>query len=413
MDSKEVHALTLKVMRLSKPGFQIVPPLMCEKDDIPHDVLIENSKEDGSILEGFGMTSFLQLPTSFGIIYLGETFRIYISLNNPTLTDVLSTSLKVELQTATQLVPLFSNSTTMDNNKTTNNIIDKFAPGMSHDYVVSHEVREGGVNILACTVNYVRHDGEKKFFRKFFKFQVMNPLTITPRIHAMKNSIYVEANIENSTQSSLYIESVSLVPVDDTLVCTDMSSTAVNPNTPITQLSSSIVYMKPATARQYLFMLSSTPGGPPPSNASTVVGQLDIVWRSTLGEVGRIKSLPLQKKPVSMDEVELTLTSIPSRIVLEQPFVVTLQITNRGTKFIQPQLVVLKNVMDGLLVNGHLEQDLGDLRPDTSNTLNLHMFPVKPGIQKITGLSVRVPDSSGIVKAYDFNNLADVFVDHV
>jgi hypothetical protein len=36
--------------------------------------------------------------------------------------------------------------------------------------------------------------------------------------------------------------------------------------------------------------------------------------------------------------------------------VVTLQVTNRGTKLIQPQLVVLKNIMDGLLVNGHLEQ---------------------------------------------------------
>lgn len=44
----------------------------------------------------------------------------------------------MELQTATQLVPLFSNTT---------NVIDKFAPGMSHDYVVSHEVREGGVNM--------------------------------------------------------------------------------------------------------------------------------------------------------------------------------------------------------------------------------------------------------------------------
>lgn len=53
-------------MRLSKPGFQIVPPLLCEKDDIPGDILSESSKEDGSIVEGFGMTSFLQLPTSFG-----------------------------------------------------------------------------------------------------------------------------------------------------------------------------------------------------------------------------------------------------------------------------------------------------------------------------------------------------------
>eukprot|EP00026_Physarum_polycephalum_P006721 Phypoly_transcript_06772.p1 GENE.Phypoly_transcript_06772~~Phypoly_transcript_06772.p1 ORF type:complete len:402 (-),score=59.33 Phypoly_transcript_06772:59-1264(-) len=399
-DNKEVHALTLKVMRLSKPGFQIVPPLLCEKDDIPGDILSESSRENGSIVEGFGMTSFLQLPTSFGIIYLGETFRIYISLNNPSTIEVYNTSLKVELQTATQLVPLFSN---------TSSSIDKFAPGVSHDYVVAHEVKEGGVNILACTVTYMRSDNEKKLFKKFFKFQVMNPLTITPRIHTIKNSVFVETNIENSTQSPLYIESVSLIPVDDSLTCTDMNS--INPPTQNTPLSSTIVYMKPATARQYLFMLSPT-NPEAANNNSSVIGQLDITWRSTLGEVGRIKSLPLQKKAISTDEVELTLTSIPPRIVLEQPFVVTLQVTNRGTKLIQPQLVVLKNIMDGLLVNGHLEQDLGELKQEASKTLSLHMFPVKPGIQKITGLSVRVPDG-GSFKAYEFNNLADVFVDHV
>jgi len=391
-----VHSLTLKVMRLSKPGFQIVPPLLCEKEDIPGDILVQNNLENGHILEGFGLTDFLQLPTSFGIIYLGETFRIYISLNNPTQSDVLSTTLKVELQTATQLVPLFSNISSP---------IHHFSTGVSHDYVVSHEVREAGVNILACTVNYARQDGDKKFFRKFFKFQVMNPLTITPRVHTMKNTIFVEANVENSTQSPLYIESVSLIPVDDSLASTDLNTTESPTTTPY---ASSIVYMKPATARQYLFMLA--PKGDP-KTTSTVIGQLDIVWRSTFGEIGRIKSIPLQKK-VSTDEVELTLTNVPQHIKLEQPFVVTLQITNRGPKFIQPQLVVLKNVMDGLLVNGHLEQDLGDLSPNTSNTLRLHMFPVKPGIQKLTGLSVRVPDSNGAVKAYDFNNLADVFVDH-
>jgi hypothetical protein len=33
---------------------------------ITGDILSESSRENGSILEGFGMTSFLQLPTSFG-----------------------------------------------------------------------------------------------------------------------------------------------------------------------------------------------------------------------------------------------------------------------------------------------------------------------------------------------------------
>jgi hypothetical protein len=74
-------------------------------------------------------------------------------------------------------------------------------------------------------------------------------------------------------------------------------------------------------------------------------------------------------------------------------------------------------------------QDIGDLPAGGSKNHTVHMFPLKPGIHKITGFSVRAVDFTGITKVYpkqilimtliwlinpryDFNNLSDVIVDH-
>eukprot|EP01112_Ceratiomyxa_fruticulosa_P004714 TRINITY_DN1525_c0_g3_i1.p1 TRINITY_DN1525_c0_g3~~TRINITY_DN1525_c0_g3_i1.p1 ORF type:complete len:422 (-),score=86.72 TRINITY_DN1525_c0_g3_i1:53-1318(-) len=415
IEQKEVHLLTLKVMRLSKPGFQIAAPVLCESDDIPADVLLGGSTPSSRLwgmgTEGFGLTSFLQLPTSFGILYLGETFTIYISVNNPSNIEVFAVSLKVELQTATQRIKLYDNTDTP---------ISKFSSNESNDHVLQHEVKEGGVNILSCGVNYTKADGEKKNFRKFFRFQVMNPFSIVPKIYTLQNTIFLEASIENTTQSPIFLEFIKVEPTE-LFVCTD-----INPNTTSTptidnslQLSKDIVYIKPGNSRQYLFKL--TPKDPFSSDAktATVVGRLEVVWRSTLGEVGRLQTVPLQRRIV-LDDLELTLGSLPERVVLEQPFIVQCFVTNKGSKPLAPLLCVLKGSGHGIRVNGHQVKEVGTVEPNDQAVLQLEMFPVKPGMQKIGGLALHVyetpintavsPNNANPPRAFNFNNLADVFV---
>lgn len=62
-------------------------------------------------------------------------------------------------------------------------------------------------------MNYTKHDGEKKNFRKFFKFQVFNPISIKTTVHDVQHGIYLSAQIQNSTQSSLFLESLKLDPI--------------------------------------------------------------------------------------------------------------------------------------------------------------------------------------------------------
>lgn len=69
---------------------------------------------------------------------MGETFTSYISVHNHTPFDVKSVTVKAELQTATQRFNLLDISASP---------ILVFGSGENHDYVVNHEIKEGGVHM--------------------------------------------------------------------------------------------------------------------------------------------------------------------------------------------------------------------------------------------------------------------------
>jgi len=62
-------------------------------------------------------------------------------------------------------------------------------------------------------------------------------------------------------------------------------------------------------------------------------------------------------------------------------------------------------------------KEVGTVEANDQAVLQLEMFPVKPGMQKIGGLALHVYDNPSILpsnsnppRAFNFNNLADVFV---
>lgn len=88
-------------------------------------------------------------------------------------------------------------------------------PGESVDSVVSHEVKELGVHILVCSVTYSYMKGqeeERKFFKKFFKFQVLKPLDVKTKAYNVDADIYLEAQIQNIMPNPMFLASVTLQP---------------------------------------------------------------------------------------------------------------------------------------------------------------------------------------------------------
>jgi len=100
-------------------------------------------------------------------------------------------------------------------------------------------------------------------------------------------------------------------------------------------------------------------------------------------------------------------THIPEQIYLERPFNVTLELVNRGTKPIVPSLTVLKHKVQGLMIMGQYELVTNRLLPKSSTSMQLTLFPLKPGVQKLPLL--RVVDTL-TDKSYEFNNILTVTV---
>ena len=69
-------------------------------------------------------------------LYIGETFTSYICLHNPTLLKVKELSVKVELQTITQKIPLKFKSNV--------DFVEDFQPDQKFDGIVEHDVKELG-----------------------------------------------------------------------------------------------------------------------------------------------------------------------------------------------------------------------------------------------------------------------------
>ena len=136
MDQVE-HILALKVMRLTRPTLNVYSNnVSSEKTDILQGILQEKVNPDNLISNN----QFLQLPQSFGNIYLGETFSSYICVHNCTTHSVNSVSVKCDLQSNNNRVSL-----AIHVNKETPLTLNKEE---TLDDVIHYEVKEIGTHIL-------------------------------------------------------------------------------------------------------------------------------------------------------------------------------------------------------------------------------------------------------------------------
>eukprot|EP01117_Protostelium_nocturnum_P014842 TRINITY_DN5697_c0_g1_i3.p1 TRINITY_DN5697_c0_g1~~TRINITY_DN5697_c0_g1_i3.p1 ORF type:complete len:425 (-),score=111.81 TRINITY_DN5697_c0_g1_i3:3-1277(-) len=387
-EGKDVHSLTLKVMRLSKPSFQNQLPIYSERNDIAS---VLPSK-----MNAFGLSPLLTLPHTFQNIFLGETFTSYVSIHNHSPFDVKNVTVKTELQTATQRFNLSEMA----------NPISNFQSGESHDYIVSHEVKEVGDHILICTVNYTKHSGSEpiKPLRKLFKFKVTNPITIKMQTHDLQFGIFLTAQIQNSTSNPLYLETVRFEPIalyNATDLNVDESQKQSNGSN-----VAEMIYMKPNDVRQYLFRLE--PKHDPRAKIGTVIGKLELSWKSNLGDSGRLQTAPLERKLVQQAELELVARKIPTQITLEEPFDILCELSNSSDSSISPKISFVKESMTGILAHG-INGKLPSVLPSGSTLpITLSFFPTKPGVQKISGITISDSSSS---KIFEFNNFLDVFVE--
>ena len=187
---------TVRVMRLYKPCMHVIPTLP---------PTIESSISKNA---DFAVSPFLLLPDSFGDIYTGELFSAYIAVVNGNQDSTLvQVSLSVRLQTTNATHDLIDWRPISNEQSGVSKSLD---PNEAVDVVVKHTLTELGTHTLRVSVQYSsRHFGESKTLRKFYRFNVLQPLLILSSGTDIGDRILVQSLVTNTTKSPLFIEEVS------------------------------------------------------------------------------------------------------------------------------------------------------------------------------------------------------------
>lgn len=137
----------------------------------------------------------------------------------------------------------------------------------------------------------------------------------------------------------------------------------------------------------------------------TVIGKLDIVWKTNLGERGRLQTSQLQRMAPGYGDVRLSLEAIPDTVNLEEPFHITCKITNCSERTMD----LVLEMCDTSSVHwcGVSGRQLGKLLPSASLGLALTLLSSVQGLQSVSGL--RLTDTF-LKRTYEYDDIAQVCV---
>lgn len=307
----------------------------------------------GSGWDSFPISDLLVLPNSFGTLYLGETFRTYLCVRNESSLVVREPSLRVEMQVGSsdpqasssadgvrwhQLAHLILPTPSGEDDQ--GKPVWELPPSQPLETALGYDIKDLGPHVLVCTVGYKSPipappgmEGEtiwqERSFRKFFKFSVdRSPISVRTKIHhprhaislhhpdlAIRKRVELEVQVQNVTDngSSLVFDGLRLKAVPGWEWSSvdrpekgggeEMWKTKGGANELLTD----------GDIRQYLFTLwpseeekgTEIEGGIVLDNSADghamrgdKLGHLDISWRMSGGEPGRLQTSQLVRRRV-------------------------------------------------------------------------------------------------------------------
>eukprot|EP00270_Netrium_digitus_P010916 TRINITY_DN3424_c0_g1_i1.p1 TRINITY_DN3424_c0_g1~~TRINITY_DN3424_c0_g1_i1.p1 ORF type:complete len:393 (-),score=66.37 TRINITY_DN3424_c0_g1_i1:157-1260(-) len=363
-------------------------------------------------MDAFGCRGMMVLPQAFGSIYLGETFCSYISVGNHTEHDVTHVVIKAELQTERQRIVL------SDNMKTP---LEALPAGGRYDFIVEHDIKELGAHTLVCSATYI-DTGEQKYLPQYFKFMASNPLSVRTKVRTIKDSTFLEACIENGTKAPLFLDHVRFEPAPSWQV------TVLEPeeeDEKISAVGSLSDLFQPVTlvranggTRHFVYQFRRTSAHqqePQRLEGGNSLGKLEITWRTTLGELGRLQTQQILGNPLPRKEVELRLVELPTEVFLETPFPVCCRLKNCTDREVGPLRITMSRdeglpssaSSRAIVVSGSWALTFASLGPHETRDFTLSLVALAGGVQRISGIGVQdVRDG----KPYDTMPSAEVFV---
>lgn len=164
----------------------------------------------------------------------------------------------------------------------------------------------------------------------------------------------------------------------------------------------------------------------------TNIGKLDIVWKTNMGEKGRLQTSHLQRMAQGYGDMRVTVDSIPDIVYVGVAFTLRLNVTNCSDRTMD-LIMALQNERQGrglassnlpiqngdsdvvtpnstspaLVWTGVSNRNFGKLAPKSCLALELSMIPRVPGLHSISGL--RIVDAF-LKRTYEHDEIAQVLV---
>ncbi|XP_057350821.1 trafficking protein particle complex subunit 13 isoform X6 [Manis pentadactyla] len=237
--------------------------------------------------------------------------------------------------------------------------------------------------------------------------KVLKPLDVKTKFYnAETDEVFLEAQIQNITTSPMFMEKVSLEP---SIMYNVAELNSVNQAGECVTTFGSRAYLQPMDTRQYLYCLKPKKEFAEKAGiikGVTVIGKLDIVWKTNLGERGRLQTSQLQRMAPGYGDVRLSLEAIPDTVNLEEPFHITCKITNCSSERTMDLVLEMCNT-NSIHWCGISGRQLGKLHPSSSLCLALTLLSSVQGLQSISGL--RLTDTF-LKRTYEYDDIAQVCV---
>lgn len=375
-------------------------------DALSHDLLSSHLDSTVSSSAQFPISNLLVLPNSFGTLFLGETFRTYLCVRNESSTAVREPSLRVEMQVGTedggrwhQLAHVILPSPTRfspDPSEPAGEHEDgrpvwELSPTQALETSLGYDIKDLGPHVLVCTVGYKQQSAEdawvERSFRKFYKFSVdRSPISVRTKVHQPRHAISIhhpDSKVRNRVELEVQVQNVSgngsgLVLDGLKLKCapdwrwSSVDRPSLNARGGEDEADMWIdkgtsEVLADGDVRQYLFTLvperemslveEVAKGGADLGMTAEglmmrgdALGCLDISWRMSLGEAGRLQTSQLVRRRVV--QAPIAVSTVASQL---EP-----QVKTRLT--LQPRaLETLRTVQPGDLVELDLDVTVCDV----------------------------------------------------
>jgi len=168
-------------------------------------------------------------------------------------------------------------------------------------------------------------------------------------------------------------------------------------------------YMNPQDTRQYLYCLSPKPEfSLNDYRGVTSIGKLDMVWRTSMGERGRLQTSQLQRMAPGYGDLRLTVEKIPATVKLQETFEIVCRLHNCCERPLDLHMMLDGSLQSpGLLFCSTRAIEIGQLAPNSWQDITLQLVAVAHGLQVISG--IRLTDTF-LKRTYEHDEIAQVFV---